>query len=112
MPFARQLVSAAVASARLFGTYLGPHDLGPTGRKLLLAPLKGPAIASYYNGMKEFEQYKLPWVYNEKQENQYWKQFRRSRKGHAPVQKGKGKKAQKRAKEAAKAAAKAAGKKK
>ncbi len=104
MCIARALTPVAEASARLFGTYFGPHNIGRTGRKLLRAPLKGQAILDYFPPWF-FERAKLAWVHDDHFETKFWRNFRRFRKGHPVPKKGHGKKAQKRAKEAAKTAA-------
>jgi hypothetical protein len=101
---ARKLLPVAEASAKLFGNYFGPHNIGRTGRKILMAPLKGPAIVEYYPPWF-YSQTKTVWKYDDHFENKYWRNFRRWRKGHSVPKKGQGKKAQKRAKEAAKLAA-------
>lgn len=115
--FARAIATPLQASAKLFGTYIKPNPMSyPTGRDILMKPLtKERGLKRYFTlPTASYDQLKIPWRFIEKQENQFWKKFRRARKGLYAVAKGQGKKAQKRAKEAAKAAAakaKAAGKK-
>lgn len=101
MTIARALAPVVEASARLFGTYVGPHNIGRTGRKLMMAPLKGQALIDYFPPWF-FEKANMVWKHDERVENKYWRNFRRWRKGKPIPKKGQGKKAQKRAKDAAK----------
>jgi len=108
MVLARKLVSALEVTARVFGAYIKPNPLNyPTGREILSKPLETAIKTHYAIPALSYGRLRLPWRFMQKQENQFWKTFRRERKGMFRTKKGQGKKAQKRAKEAAKAQAKA-----
>jgi hypothetical protein len=107
MVFARKIASTLKASCRLFGTYIRPNPLNyPTGRDIFKKPLMERTVKDQYvNKLLSYDMLKIPWRFVAKQETQYWRTFRRMRKGLTSVKKGQGKKALKRKKEADKAAA-------